>query len=94
MAKKTTKVTKKAKGKSITQIKLTPGAKLAAVIGVAKVTRPQATKLVWAYIKKHKLQDKKNKRMIIADAKLKPLFAGKKAIGMFELAKYLKKELK
>lgn len=82
------------KGKNITQIKLTPAAKLAAVIGAAKVTRPEATKKVWAYIKRHKLQDKKNKRMIIADAKLKALFAGKKAIDMFALAKYLSKELK
>lgn len=81
-------------GKSITEQKLTPTAKLALVIGAAKVTRPQAVKKVWAYIKKHKLQDKKNKRMINADEKLKPLFDGKKAISMFVLAKCLSKNLK
>lgn len=81
-------------GKSITEVKLTPGAKLAAIIGAAKVTRPQATKKIWAYIKKNKLQDKKNKRMIIADAKLKALFEGKKAVDMFKLASLVSKQLK
>lgn len=81
-------------GKSITEQKLTPSAKLAAVIGAGKVTRPQAVKKVWAYIKAHKLQDKKNKRMINADAKLKPLFGGKKQISMFALASCMSKELK
>ena len=81
-------------GKSITEQKLTPKANLAAVIGAGKVTRPQAVKKVWAYIKRHKLQDKKNKRMINADAKLKPLFGGKKQISMFSLAKCMSKELK
>lgn len=81
-------------GKSITELKLTPGAKLAAVIGSGKVTRPQAVKKIWAYIKKHKLQDKKNKRMINADEKLKPLFGGKKQISMFQLAKCVSGQLK
>lgn len=81
-------------GKSITELKLTPSAKLAAVIGAGKVTRPQAVKKVWAYIKAHKLQDKKNKRMINADANLKPLFGGKSQISMFALAKCMSKELK
>lgn len=81
-------------GKSITELKLTPGAKLAAVIGTGKVTRPQAVKKIWAYIKAHKLQDKKNKRMINADEKLKPLFNGKKQISMFTLAKVVSNQLK
>lgn len=81
-------------GKSITEQKLTPSAKLAAVIGSGSVTRPQAVKKVWAYIKAHKLQDKKNKRMINADAKLKPLFGGKSQISMFALASCMSKELK
>ena len=81
-------------GKSITELKLTPSAKLAAVIGAGKVTRPLATKKVWAYIKKKGLQDKKNKRMINADEKLKPLFGGKKQISMFKLASCMSKELK
>ena len=38
-------------GKSITELKLTPSAKLAAVVGAGKITRPQAVKKVWAYIK-------------------------------------------
>lgn len=81
-------------GKSITELKLTPSAKLATVIGSGKITRPQVVKKVWAYIKSHKLQDKKNKRMINADAKLKPLFGGKSQISMFKLASCMSKELK
>lgn len=81
-------------GKSITELKLTPSAKLATVVGTGKITRPQAVKKVWAYIKAHKLQDKKNKRNINTDAKLKPIFGGKNTITMFEVGKYLSKELK
>ncbi len=81
-------------GKSITELKLTPGAKLAAVIGAGKVTRPQAMKKTWDYIKKHKLQDSKNRRMVNADAKLKPLFGGKKQVSMFAIAGFVGKELK
>ncbi|MDZ7649603.1 MAG: SWIB/MDM2 domain-containing protein [Cytophagales bacterium] len=43
-------------------------------------------KKIWEYIKKNNLQDKKNRRMINADAKLKVLFAGKSQISMFDLA--------
>ncbi len=82
------------KGKSITDIKLSPSAKLAAVIGSGDVTSPQAVKKGWAYIKKNKLQDKKNKRMINADKKLAPLFGGKKQISMFQLAKVISANLK
>ena len=80
--------------KSITETKLAPTAKLAAVIGAKEVTRPQAVKQVWAYIKLEGLQDKKNKRMINADKTLLPLFGGKKQISMFDLAKCISKELK
>ncbi|MBC6416181.1 MAG: SWIB/MDM2 domain-containing protein, partial [Bdellovibrionales bacterium] len=34
------------------------------VIGVSSVSRPEATKKVWEYIRKHKLQDSKDRRMI------------------------------
>ena len=49
--------------------------------------RTQMIKKIWEYIKKNKLQDSKNRRMINADEKLKVLFAGKKQISMFDLAK-------
>ena len=78
---------------ALAQQKLIPSAELAAVIGNKNVSRFEATKKVWDYVKKHGLQDKKNKRMINADEKLKPLF-GKKQISMFQLASILSKNLK
>ncbi len=72
---------------------LTPSETLAQVIGATAVPRTEAVKKIWTYIKKHGLQDKVNKRNINADEKLKPLFAGKAQITMFELAKYLSKHL-
>ena len=72
---------------------LTPSADLAAVIGNKGVPRTEAVKKIWDYIKANKLQDSKNKRMINADAKLKPIFGGKSQASMFELAKYLGKHL-
>jgi chromatin remodeling complex protein RSC6 len=67
-----------------------PSEILAAVIGDKPITRPQATKKVWDYFKKHKL----NKgREISADEKLKPLFC-KPKITMFEVGGILNKHLK
>jgi upstream activation factor subunit UAF30 len=65
---------------------LTPNSTLAEVVGNKPLPRTEIVKKVWDYIKKNGLQDKTNKRMINADAKLKPLF-GKAQISMFELAK-------
>jgi len=73
---------------------LTPSAALADVIGNKAVPRTEIIKKIWDYIKKNKLQDQKNKRMINADAKLKVLFAGKGQISMFELAKVVSKHVK
>src|SRR5687768_12294993 len=65
---------------------LTASPVLAEVIGNKPLPRTEIVKKIWDYIRKNNLQDKKNKRMINADAKLKPLF-GKGQISMFELAK-------
>lgn len=72
---------------------LTPSATLAAVIGAAAVPRTEVTKKIWDYIKKHNLQDAKNRRNINADDKLKPLF-GKNQVSMFELTKIVSGHLK
>ncbi|WP_374669301.1 DNA topoisomerase III [Ramlibacter sp.] len=64
---------------------LVPSAALAAVIGSEPVARTEVIKKLWDYIKAQKLQDAKDKRVIHADAKLKPVF-GKAQVGMFELA--------
>jgi upstream activation factor subunit UAF30 len=66
---------------------LTPSANLADVVGSKPLPRTEIIKKIWAYIKKNGLQDSKNKRMINADGKLKPLFGGKNQISMFDLAK-------
>ena len=73
---------------------LTPSADLAAVVGSKPLARTEAVKKIWAYIKANKLQDSKNKRMINTDAKLKPVFAGKGQVSMFDVAKALAKHMK
>ncbi len=65
---------------------MTPDAALAAVIGATPLPRTEIVKQLWVYIKKHGLQDTKNKRMINADAKLKVLFGGAAQVSMFQLA--------
>lgn len=72
---------------------MTPSAVLAAVIGATPVPRTEVTKKIWIYIKKHDLQDAKNRRNINADDKLKPLF-GKAQVSMFELTKIISGHLK
>ncbi|MGN6164128.1 MAG: SWIB/MDM2 domain-containing protein [Flavisolibacter sp.] len=71
----------------------TPDSSLAEVIGSKAVPRTEIVKKIWDYIKKNNLQDKNNKRMINADAKLKPVF-GKDQISMFELAKVVNSHIK
>ncbi|MFM2065276.1 MAG: hypothetical protein RLZZ584_185 [Pseudomonadota bacterium] len=71
---------------------LTPSAALAAVIGSQPAPRTEVTKKVWEYIKKHKLQDAANKRVINADAKLKVVF-GKDQVDMFEMTKLISAHL-
>lgn len=72
---------------------LTPSAALAAVVGAKALPRTEAVKQIWAYIRKNKLQDAKNKRMINADDKLKVVFGGKSQVSMFDMAKHLSKHL-
>jgi upstream activation factor subunit UAF30 len=71
---------------------LTPSSTLAEVIGNKPIPRTEIVKKIWEYIKKNNLQDKKNRRMINADAKLRPVF-GKDQISMFDLAKLVNKHV-
>ncbi len=73
---------------------LTPDDALAAVVGAKAMPRTEVTKKIWAYIKKHGLQDTKNRRNINADEKLQPLFGGKKQVSMFEMTKLVNQHLK
>jgi upstream activation factor subunit UAF30 len=72
---------------------LTPSAALAAIVGSNPLARTEVVKQLWVYIKKNKLQDAVNKRMINADAKLKEVF-GKMQVSMFEMAGLIGKHLK
>jgi chromatin remodeling complex protein RSC6 len=73
---------------------LTPSPTLAAVVGSKGLPRTQIIKKIWEYIKKNKLQDQKNRRMINGDDKLKAVFGGKSQVSMFELAKIVNKHVK
>ncbi len=96
------KVVKKAKPKAKAKRKpnaqfmkpMQPDAVLGAVVGTKAIPRTEVTKKLWEYIKKNKLQDAKNKRMINADDKLKAVFGGKKQVSMFEMTKLVQAHLK
>ena len=58
------------------------------------MARSEVVKQIWVYIKKHDLQNPKNKRNILADDKLKPLFGGKGEVTMFEMTKLVSGHMK
>ena len=92
--KKAKKAGKKRKPNPAFMKPMMPSAMLGAVIGGNAMPRTEVTKKIWGYIKKNGLQDKKNKRMINADDKLKPVFGGKGQVSMFEMTKLVNKHLK
>lgn len=69
-------------------------AELEAVVGKGPMSRGQVVKEIWVYIKKHNLQNPSNKRNILADSKLKPLFGGKGEVTMFEMTKLVSAHMK
>jgi upstream activation factor subunit UAF30 len=73
---------------------MTPSAMLAAVIGATPMPRTEVTKKIWDYIKKNKLQDAINRRLINADEKLRAVFGGKGKVSMFEMTKLVSNHLK
>ena len=68
-------------------------AELEAVIGKGPMARSEVVKQIWVYIKKHDLQNPANKRNILADDKLKPVFGGKAEVTMFEMTKLVSAHL-
>ena len=93
MAKKTAK--KSARKPNAAFMKpMTPSAALSEVVGSKPIPRTEVTKKLWAYIKKNKLQDAKNRRNIKADENLKAVFGGKAMVNMFEMTKLVNKHLK
>ena len=71
-----------------------PDALLSAIVGANPIPRTEITKKLWQYIKKNGLQDAKERRMINADDKLKPIFGGKGQVSMFEMTKLVNKHIK
>jgi hypothetical protein len=69
-----------------------PSAALAEVVGSKPLPRTEVTKKLWAYIKRNGLQDKKNRRNVNADAKLRPIFR-KDQVTMFEMTKLVSRHL-
>ncbi|MFQ5682428.1 MAG: SWIB/MDM2 domain-containing protein [Candidatus Binatia bacterium] len=86
--------TKKRKPNAAFMKPVQPDTALGAVVGSKAIPRTELTKKIWAYIKRHKLQDKKKRTMINADDKLKPVFGGKKQVTMFEMTKLVNKHVK
>jgi len=74
--------------------KLSISEALADVIGAEERARTEVVSAIWKYIKKHNLQDPKNRRNILADDKLKKVFGGKAMVNMFEMTKHVSKHLK
>jgi chromatin remodeling complex protein RSC6 len=73
---------------------MTPSSVLAAVVGSMPLPRTEVTKKIWDYIKKNKLQDSINRRLINADEKLRQVFGGKRQVSMFEMTKLVSNHLK
>ncbi|KAL0429353.1 UNVERIFIED_CONTAM: Upstream activation factor subunit UAF30 [Sesamum radiatum] len=89
-ASKSPKVPKEKKVSTSGIMKPTPvSLALQSVVGAPEVSRVEAVKKIWAYIKLHNLQNPSNKKEIICDAKLKKLFNGKDKVGFLEIAKLL-----
>ncbi len=69
-----------------------PSKELAAITGAEPLPRTEVVRKMWSYIKKNKLQNPQNKREILADEKLRPIF-GKDRASMFEMNKHLSRHL-
>ena len=72
---------------------VTPSPELAHIVGSKPLSRGEAMKRVWDYIKKHNLQDPENRRMIRADDNLRAVFDGNAQLSMFEMTGYISRHL-
>ena len=84
---------KEAKANSAFMKPMKISSELAQVVGAGPMPRSEVVKAIWIYIKKHDLQNPKNKRNILADDKLKAVFGGKSEVSMFEMTKLVSKHL-
>ena len=92
--KKPVKKARKSKANNPLLVPVTVSSDLAAIVGGhSALPRTEVVKKVWQYIKKHNLQDAKDKKLIHADEKLKVIFKGRPSVNMFELTKFVSKHL-
>jgi upstream activation factor subunit UAF30 len=94
MAKKTAKKSAARKPNAAFMKPMTPSQALSEVVGTKPIPRTEVTKKLWAYIKKNKLLDAKNRLNNKADDNLKAVFGGKTVVNMFEMTKLVNKHLK
>jgi chromatin remodeling complex protein RSC6 len=87
------KETGKANKSSAFMKPMQPSEELSKIVGTEPLPRSEVTKKIWDHIKKNKLQNPENKREILADDKLEPIFGGKK-LDMFQMTKAVNKHLK
>ena len=93
-AKKKAKKKSKRKPNAAFMKPVQPDATLAAVVGSSPIPRTELTKKLWGYIKRNGLQDKKNRRMINADDKLRAVFGGKGQVNMFAMTSLVSKHVR
>ena len=93
-AKKTTKKASKRAPNPAFMKPMQPDAALSEVVGNKPMPRTEITSRLWDYIKKNNLQDPQERRMINADAKLKPVVGNKNRVSMFEMTRYVNQHLK
>lgn len=67
---------------------------LAEIVGRGPMPRTEVTKKLWDYIKSHNLQDPKNKKSIVPDAKLSKVLGSHQPIDMFKLTSAVAKHIK
>merc|ERR1712141_197526 len=67
-------------------------ADLADIVGTKEASRAQCIKELWAYLKKHNLQDAENKQYFTPDKKMAKIF-GTEKIRAFGMAKFLEAHL-
>lgn len=72
---------------------VTPSAELAVVVGSEPLPRAEVVSKMWEYIKSKNLQNPENKREIVSDDTLRPIFHGEDKVTMFDMNKHLSKHL-
>ena len=92
-AKKKAKKKSKRKPNAAFMKPVQPDATLSMIVGMSPLPRTELTKKLWGYIKRNGLQDKKNRRMINADDKLRPIF-GRASVNMFQMTALVNKHVR